>query len=115
MNEFCDFFCLGQVFLHRFDCLASIVFGAVDQAEGFFDHLNAFSRVILPFQTNKINAANLGRVAIGDHERRNVLHNFRATAGDGESSDPAKLMYGGEASHYRVVSHLNVTGQCAVV
>src|SRR5882757_2985256 len=103
LDEFGDFFCLGQFFLHRFDCLPSIVFGAVNQAEGFFDQLNAFRRVIFPFQTNEINAANLGRVAIGDHERWNVLDNFRATSGDGESSDPAKLMHSCEAAHYRVV------------
>src|SRR5512132_116435 len=115
LDDFGDLFGLRQFFLHRFDCLSSVVFGAVNQAERFFDQLNAFRRVILPFQTNKINAANLGRVAIGDHERWNVLHNFRATAGDGESSDPAKLMYGSEASHNRVVSDLNVAGQCSVV
>src|SRR5262249_11327864 len=72
-------------------------------------------RIILSFQTNQINAANLCRVAIGDHERRNILNNFRAAAGDRESSDPTKLMYGRKAAHYRVVSHLNVTGQCAVI
>src|SRR6478752_4056460 len=52
LDEFGDFFCLGQVFLHRFDCLASIVFGAVNQAERFFDQLDAFRRVIFPFQAN---------------------------------------------------------------
>ena len=108
LDEFGDLFCLGQFFLHRFDCLASVVFRAINQSKRFFDQLNAFRRVIFPFQTNEINAANLGRVAVRDHERWNVLDNFRATAGDGESSDPAKLMYGGEPTHYGVVSHLNV-------
>src|SRR5438094_7608753 len=108
LNEFGDLFCLGQFFLHRFDCLACVVFGAVNQAKGFFDQLHAFRRVILPFQTNEIDTANLVRVAVGDHERWNVLHNFRAPAGDGESSDPTKLMYGCEPAHYGVVSHLNV-------
>ena len=60
LDEFGDLFCLRQFFLHRFDCLASVVFGAVNQAKGFFDQLNAFRRVIFPFQTNEINAANLG-------------------------------------------------------
>src|SRR6476659_6674111 len=115
LDEFSDLFCLGQLFLHRLNRLASIVFGAVNQSKGFFDQLNAFRRVIFPFQTNEINAANLSRVAVRDHERWNVLDNFRATAGDGESSDPAKLMDGGEPTHYRVVSDLNVAGQCTVV
>src|SRR5213595_1894914 len=99
LNEFDDLFCLRQFFLHSFDCLTSVVFGAVNKAKGFFDQLNAFRRIILPFQTNEINAANLGWVAVGDHEWWNVLDNFRATAGDREPSDPAKLMYRGESTH----------------
>src|SRR5205823_10951073 len=110
LDEFDDLFCLGQLFLHGFDCLTTVVFGAVNQAKGFFDQLNAFRRVIFPFQTNEIDAANLGWVAIGDHEWWNVLDDFRATAGDGEPSDTAELMHGCEAAHYRVVSHLNVPG-----
>src|SRR5882724_4318958 len=110
LDEFGDLFRLGQFFLHGFDCLTTVVFRAVNQAKGFFDQLNAFRRVIFPFQTNEIDAANLGRVAIGDHEWRNVLDNFRATTGDGEPSDAAKLMYRCEAAHYGVVSHLNVPG-----
>ena len=48
LNEFGDFFCLGQFFMHRFDCLAAVVFRAVNQAKGFFDQLNSFLRVVFP-------------------------------------------------------------------
>src|SRR5882724_9488699 len=114
LDDFGDLFGLRQFFLHRFDCLASVVIGAVNQAERFFDQLNAFRRVILPFQTNKINAANLGRVAVRDHERWNILDNFRATAGDGESSDPAKLMYSCETAHHDVVSNSAIVSDMTV-
>src|SRR5258708_37323813 len=60
-------------------------------------------------------AAILVGVTIADNRGGNSRVTFRPTAGDGESSDPAKLMYGCKASHYRVVSNLNVSGQCAVV
>src|SRR6266536_6398567 len=115
LDDFGDLFSLRQFFLHGFDCLTTVVFRAVNQAKGFFDQLHALGRVILPFQTNEIDAANLGRVAVGDHERWNVLHNFRAPTGNGEPSDATKLMYSCEAAHYRVVSDLNVAGQCAVI
>src|SRR6516165_10596233 len=98
LNEFGDLFCLGQFFLHRFNRLPAVVFRSVNQAKGFFDQLNAFRRVILPLQPDQINAANLSGVAIRDHEGGNVLNNFGATAGDGESSDSTKLMYGCEAA-----------------
>src|SRR6266550_8883191 len=62
LDDFGDLFGLRQFFLHGFDCLASVVIGAVNQAERFFDQLNAFRRVIVPLLTHKINAANLGRV-----------------------------------------------------
>src|SRR4029077_9941679 len=48
LNEFGDFFCLGQFFLHRFHRLTSIEFRAVNQAKGFFDQLNSFRRIIFP-------------------------------------------------------------------
>src|SRR6478752_9973531 len=37
LDEFSDFFCLGQFFLHRFNRLTPVVFGAINQAKGFFD------------------------------------------------------------------------------
>src|SRR5438132_10164311 len=52
LDDLRDLFCLGQFFLHGFDCLTSVVFRAVNQAKGFFDQLHALGRVILPFQTN---------------------------------------------------------------
>src|SRR5262245_52888244 len=72
LNDFGDFFCLGQLFLYRFDCLTSVVFRAENETKRFFDHLNSFRRIILPFQTDEVNPSNLGWVPIGDHEWRNV-------------------------------------------
>src|SRR5215471_17280691 len=69
LDDLGDLFCLRQSFLHSFNCLATVEFRSVNQAKGLFDELNSFWRVIFPFQTNQINAANLGRVSVGDHER----------------------------------------------
>src|ERR1041385_1408619 len=115
LNNLGDIFGVRQFFLHRFDCLAAVVFRTINQAKGLFNELHSFWRVIFSFQTNQIDPANLSGIAVGDHEWRNVLHNFRATAGNGEPTDPTKLMYRCEAAHYCVVSDLNMAGQGAVV
>jgi len=108
LDDFGDFFCLRQFFLHRFDCLAGVVFGTVNQAKGFLDQLHAFGRKIFAFQPDKIDSANFSGIAVGDHEWWNVLDNFRATAGDGEPADPAKLMHGGEPAYDCVIATPNV-------
>src|SRR5205807_4779019 len=77
--------------------------------------LDTFRRKAFAFQPHQINTANLGGIAIGNHKRRNILHNLRAPAGNGEPSNAAKLMDGGEPSHDRVITHLHVTGQRAVI
>ena len=115
LDDFGDFLRLRQFLLHRFDCLAPVVFGAKNQAKGFLDQFHAFGREILAFQADQIDPANFRRVAIGDHEWRNVLHNLRASTGDREPSDPTKLMHSCEAAHHRMVSYLNVAAQCTVV
>src|SRR6266496_3631724 len=94
-----DLLSLWQVLLHRLDCLAPVVFRAINQAECFFDQLHTFWREILAFQTDQIDPTNFCRVAIGDHKWWNVLHNFRTATGDREPPDPAKLMHGCEAAH----------------
>src|SRR5215831_2650251 len=72
LDDLGDVFRLRQFFLHGFDRLAAVVFRAVNHAKRFFDQLYSFRRVVFPFQTNEVNAANLGWVAIGDHERWDV-------------------------------------------
>src|SRR5439155_22950848 len=63
----------------------------------------------------QINPANFRGVAVGNHERWNILHNLRAAAGDCEPPDPAKLMHGSESAHHGMISHLHMTAQGAVV
>src|SRR5262245_19904753 len=48
LNDLGDLFGLSQSFLHRFDCLAAIEFGSVNQAKSFLDQLNFFRRVVFP-------------------------------------------------------------------
>ena len=106
---------LGKLRPDRLTRLLHVEVGAAEQAIGFTERANLVRIKATALQAYLVDTPNLGRVAVRDHERWNVLDDFRATAGDGESSDPAKLMYGCEASHYRVVSNVNVSGQCAVI
>jgi len=101
-------------------CIASIawrgvVFRAVNQAKCFFDQFHAFGRKILAFQSDQISPANFRGITIGDHKRRNILHNFGTAAGDRESADPTELMYGSEPAHHGMISDLNVPAQRAVI
>ena len=114
-DDFGDLFCLRQFFLHRFNRLPGVVFRSINHAKSFFDQLHAFGWIIFPLQADQIDSANFGGVTVGDHEWWNVLDNFRATAGDGEPADPAKLMHGGEPANDGVIAHLHVAGQRAVV
>src|SRR3981081_4532149 len=114
-DDLIDLVAWRQFFADRFDGLASIEFGAKKQTKCFLDRLHFFRRVSLSFQSDRINAANLRRISIRDHERRNVLHDFRATSGDGETSDTAELMHSGETAHDGVVAHFYVTSECPVI
>src|SRR6266403_2964493 len=115
LDDFGDLFGLRQFFLHRFDRLAGVVFRAVNQAKCFFDQFHAFGRKILAFQSDQISPANFRGITIGDHKRRNILHNFGTAAGDRESADPTELMYGSEPAHHGMISDLNVPAQRAVI
>ena len=68
-----------------------------------------------PFQPDLIDPANLGRIAVGNHEGRNVLHDLRATAEDGMPADAAELVHAGEpADHGMILDHY-MAGEGAVV
>ena len=69
----------------------------------------------MAFHADLVDAAHLGRVAVGDHEGRHVLHDLRAAAGDGVASDAAELMHGGEPADDGVVADLDMAGEGAVV
>ena len=54
LDDFGDLFRLRQFFLHRFDCLAPVVFRTVNQAKSFFDELHAFGRKIFALQADRL-------------------------------------------------------------
>ncbi len=66
-------------------------------------------------QADQIQAAGDGGVAIDDHERRHVLHDFGKPADDRMFPDPAKLMRGGKAGNDRVISDHTMPREAAVV
>src|SRR5207248_7642978 len=64
---------------------------------------------------NNVDPEHVRRISIGDHERRYILDDLRAAARDREPAEPAKLVNGGEPAHDRVIAHLNVAREGAVV
>ena len=62
-----------------------------------------------------IDGANLGGIAVGDHERRDVLDNLGTTPGDNVIADAAELMHRSESADDDVISHSDVSRQGAVV
>src|SRR5712691_1236452 len=95
--------------------LAGVVFRTINEAKCFLDPFHALGRIILALQTDEVDSANFGRIAIGDHKRRNVLDDFRAAAGNGEAPDPAKLINGSQSANDRVVADFDMPCQCSVV
>lgn len=66
-------------------------------------------------QSDLVNAADGGGIAIHDGEGRDVLHDFGDPPGDGMGSDAAKLMDGGEAGDDGEVGDVDVAGEGAIV
>jgi hypothetical protein len=60
----------------RFDRLASVVLGAINQPKRLLDPLDVFGRKAAPLQPNEIDSTNFGWVSIRDHEGWNVLDDF---------------------------------------
>src|SRR5262249_6695474 len=60
LNDLSDVFSLRQFFLHRFDCLAAVVFRTVNQSKCFFYKFQPFGRVVSLFTTHQIYSALYG-------------------------------------------------------
>ena len=88
---------------------------AVEDAVGFFESADGFRREAGAFQSDLVDAADFGGVAVGDEERGEVLHELGAAAGDGVAADAAELVDGGEPAEDGVVADFDVSSQGAVV
>ena len=88
---------------------------AVKNAVSFLEGADGFRRKAGAFESDLVDSAHFGRIAVGDEKGRNVLHDLGASAGDGVASDAAKLMDRGESADHGVVADLDVSGQRAVV
>ena len=90
-------------------------FAAVEDAVSFLEGADGFRGEAGAFESYLVDPAHFGRVAVGDEERGDVLHDFRASAGDGMASDAAELVDRGESADHGMVADLHVSGQGAVV
>ena len=66
-------------------------------------------------QSDLVDAADAGGVAIDNGEGRDVLDNFRDAAGDAVGADATELVDGGESGNDGVVIDLDMAGESAVV
>ena len=71
--------------------------------------------VALSFQPDLIDPSHPRRVAIRNHEWRDVLHNLRTSAGDCETPDATELMDRRQPADDSMITHLNVTREGAVI
>lgn len=69
----------------------------------------------LPFQTHLIQSPDLGRIAVGDHERRDILHDFGAPPRDCVGADSAKLVNCGKAPDDDMVADFDMSGNGSVI
>ena len=63
------------------------------------------------FHPDFVDGAGLGRVAVGDHEGRDVLHDLGAAADHGELPDAAELVHGRESADDGVVADGHMAGE----
>ena len=70
---------------------------------GLFQRALGFFGNIISIETDLVDRARHGGIAVGEHVRRNVLHDFGAAADDRVSADAAELVDGGEAADDGVV------------
>lgn len=95
--------------------LFDIEIASTEEAVGFAEGADFFGGEAAAFQPDLINSADLGRVAVGNHEGRHVLNDFRASAEDGVLADAAKLVDPAQATDDRIVLDDDMSGQGAIV
>ena len=66
-------------------------------------------------QTYQIEPTGLTWIAIDDHERRNVLNDFRTAADDRVLANTTKLMNGGQARNNGVVAYFDMSRERTVI
>lgn len=95
--------------------LLDVEIGSAKEPVGFAEGTDDFGGESPAFESDLVDAAEFGRVAICDHERRDILDDLGAASEDGMASDPAELVNPAEAPDHRVILDDDVAGQSAVV
>lgn len=103
---------LGAKLLHG---LLQVQAAPVDRTVSLLDLLQDIFSKATPLQTHLVVPANLSRVSIRDHERRNVLHDLGTASGDCMPADAAELVNSGEAADDGEILNRNVPRDSAVI
>ena len=78
---------------------------------GRLEGADGFGGKAATLEADEVEAAQGGRVAVGNHEGGDVLHDFCAATDDGVGADAAKLVDSGEAGDDDVVGDGDVAAQ----
>lgn len=105
----------GKLLANGIAGLLDVEIGAAEEAVGFAEGADFLRGETAALEADLIDAANLGGVAIGDHEGRDVLHDLGAAAEDGVFADAAELVDTAEAADDGVILDDHVAGEGAVV
>ena len=82
---------------------------------GFLDRGNGLLGKAAAAETDGVDRADFGGIAVGDHVGRDVLNDLRTSAGHGMRPDAAELVCGGEAGNNGVVPDGAMAGEAAIV
>ena len=78
------------------DCFAGLLdveIGPAEKPIGFAKGADLFGAEASAFEAHLVDAADFGRIAVGNHEGRNVLNDLGAAAKDGVPADAAELVH----------------------
>ena len=95
--------------------MGSVELAAVEEAVSLAEFADALGGKAPALETDMVHPADFRRVAVGDHEGGDILHDLGATADYGVGADSAELMDAAEAADDRVVAHGHMARECAVI
>ena len=84
---------------------------AVEQPMGLGQRLDDVRRKVVPFQPHHVDAAGLGRIALDEHVRRNVVPHGAQPGHKGVAADGGKVVYADGAGKPGMVVDVNVPAQ----
>ena len=100
---------IWESFIHGGECLLDVEMIAVEKLVSISQSPDTRFLKAATSQANLIDPSDLGWIAVGNHERRNVLHDLAAAPSQRMLSNPAELMHRREPTDHHMVLNGNMT------